>query len=209
MQKMDGDYTSLEFAYGISYDKRNQRFQPTQGFISRFNQSIPIYSDTPALLNTFTYSKYHLFTEDIVGSMKFLGKTINSLSSTEDVKISRRIYLPSSRLRGFKRGKFGPKDGDDHVGGNYAAALSFGAALPNLLPEEMKTDVSIFFDSANLWGVDYDKSVGQSDLIRSSVGVGANVYTAIGPLSLVLAHPITKAKTDETETFTFRIGTSF
>ena len=73
----------------------------------------------------------------------------------------------------------------------------------------MKTDVNIFFDSANLWGVDYDKSVGQSDLIRSSIGVGANVFTPIGPLSLVLAHPITKAKTDSTETFTFRLGTSF
>ena len=209
LKKTEGDYLNLEFGYGISYDKRNQRFQPTSGSITGFAQSLPIYADTPALSNTVTHSKYHSFNEDVVGSIKFLGKTINSLSSSEDVRISRRIFLPTSRLRGFQRGKFGPKDGDDHIGGNYAAAVSFGAALPNILPEELKTDINLFLDAANLWGVDYDKSVGQSDLIRSSMGVGANIFTPVGPLTLTLAHPISKAKTDLTETFTFRLGTSF
>ena len=209
LKKMEGDYTNIEFGYGISHDKRNQRFQPTSGAITAFSQSLPIYADTPAISNTITYSKYHSFSEDIVGNIKFLGRSINSLSSTEDVRISSRIFLPTTRLRGFQRGKFGPKDGDDHIGGNYAAALSFGAALPNILPEEMNTDINLFLDTANLWGVDYDKSVGQSDLIRSSMGIGANIYTPVGPLNLTLAHPITKAKTDLTETFTFRLGTQF
>ena len=49
--------------------------------------------------------------------------------------------LSSNRLRGFKRNKVGPKDGSDHVGGNYAASLNFEANLPNLLPESSKADV--------------------------------------------------------------------
>ncbi len=209
LQKMEGDYTSLDFGYGITYDKRNQRFQPSEGFVTRFRQSLPIYADTPALGNTFTFNKYNTFTEDVIGALKFYARNINSLSSDEDVRVSSRIYLPASRLRGFQSGKFGPKDGDDHVGGNYAAALSFEALLPNLLPEETKTDVSLFLDTANLWGVDYDKDLDQSNTIRSSVGVTGNVFTPIGPLNLTLAQPLLEASTDKTETFTFRLGTSF
>ena len=90
-----------------------------------------------------------------------------------------------------------------------SGSLGFEAALPNLLPEDWRTDVSLFIDTANLWGVDYDKSIGDSDKIRSSTGASASVFTPIGPLSLTLAHPITKAASDQTESFTFRLGTSF
>ena len=50
----------------------------------------------------------------------------------------------------------GPVDGQDHIGGNYAAALNLEANLPNLLPETTKTDISVFLDFGNVWGVDYD-----------------------------------------------------
>ena len=38
--------------------------------------------------------------------------------------------------------------------------------------------------------------------------MSANVFTTIGPLSFTVAQDITKASTDETETFNFRLGTS-
>ena len=49
----------------------------------------------------------------------------------------------------------------------------------------------------------------ETNKIRSSVGVGANVYTQVGPLTFVLAQDLTSASTDETERFNFRLGTSF
>ena len=63
-------------------------------------------------------------------------------------------------------------------------------------------------DTANVWGVDYT-SVDETNKIRSSVGLSANVFTTIGPLSFTLAQDISKATNDETETFNFRLGTSF
>ena len=45
--------------------------------------------------------------------------------------------------------------------------------------------------------------------IRSSFGVSANVFTTIGPLSFTFAQDISKATNDETESFNFRLGTSF
>ena len=72
-----------------------------------------------------------------------------------------------------------------------------------------KTDFSLYLDTANIWGVDYSDSIDDSNKIRSSVGVAANVFTAIGPLSWTLSQSLTKASSDVTETFNFNIGTSF
>ena len=75
----------------------------------------------------------------------FFGKTSNSLSG-KDIKLSDRLFLPSSKLRGFESGKVGPKDGDDHIGGNYAAAINLETNLPNLLPENYNADAVLFLD---------------------------------------------------------------
>ena len=70
-------------------------------------------------------------------------------------------------------------------------------------------DFSLFFDTANVWGVDYDSSLDDSSKIRSSTGLSIDWFTPIGPLSFSFAKPITKASSDSTETFRFDIGTSF
>ena len=81
--------------------------------------------------------------------------------------------------------------------------------MPNLLPENSKTDVGLFLDLANVWGVDYSSSLDDSNTIRSSVGVATSWLSPIGPLSFILAQDIAKADTDQTPSFTFNLGTSF
>ena len=117
--------------------------------------------------------------------------------------------MPSNRLRGFETNKVGPQDGSDYIGGNYAAAINFEASLPKLLPESTNTDINVFLDLANLWGVDYDSSLGKSNLLRSSIGVSGNWLSPIGPLSLTFAKDLKKAETDKTNSFKFQLGTSF
>jgi len=207
MKKQAGNFTELTFGYGIEKDNRNRSFMPTSGSLVSFNQGIPLYSDQASIYNSFYYNKYHSFTENVIGALKFYGA--NVIAIEDDVRLSKRLHIPSRRLRGFESHKIGPKDGADYVGGNYATALNFEAALPNLLPEATQTDIAIFMDMGNLWGVDYDSSINNSNGIRSSVGVSSNVYTAIGPLSFVYALPVTKQSTDTTQSFKFQIGTSF
>ena len=88
-------------------------------------------------------------------------------------------------------------------------ALSFEAKLPNLLPEETRTDISLFMDNANIWSVDYNSNIDETNKCRSSVGVSAQVYTTVGPLSFTLAKDVQKHSNDETQFFNFRLGTSF
>ena len=81
--------------------------------------------------------------------------------------------------------------------------------MPKLLPESTNTDINIFLDLANVWGVDYDSSLGRSNVLRSSVGISGNWLSPIGPLSLTFAKDLKKAKTDKTNSFNFQLGTSF
>ena len=152
-------------------------------------------------------SKYYLFNEDLIGAFKLYGASINGID--DDVRLSKRLHIPSRRLRGFEAKRVGPIDKNDYVGGNYAVAANIEAALPNLLPESTQTDVSLFMDMANLWHTDYDSSVGQSSKIRSSVGVATNMFTPIGPLNFVLSQNLSKADSDQTESFRLQIGSSF
>ena len=207
IKKMEGNFFNMDFGYGVTVDKRNQSFKPTQGHILTFQQSLPIIQDSSAIMNGLNLSTYHDFSEDLVGSLKLYGRTINGVD--DDVRLTSRLYIPQKRLRGFNTYNVGPKDGDDYIGGNYTTAASVEAQLPNLLPESYKTDFSLFLDTANVWSVDYSDSMDDSNKIRSAVGISANIYTTIGPLSFTIAEDLTKAETDKTETFNFRLGTSF
>lgn len=208
LKKQSGEFSEVSTTYGLLYDLRNRAFMPTEGSIVRFNQTIPLYADRPFVANNFSGSKYTQFSEDIVGAAKIYLSSINGLNN-EDVRLSKRQFISTSRLRGFKKNKIGPKDGTDHVGGNYAAALNFETNLPNFFPDETKTDIGLFLDFANLWAVDYDSSIEDSNEIRSSTGVAINWSSPLGPMSFVLSTNLRKADTDETEGFKFNLGTTF
>ena len=207
IKKMEGNYFNSDFQYGITLDKRNQSFQPTEGYRSTFTQSLPLIQDSSSIMNGVNVSAYHDFSEDVIGSVKFYAKSIHGID--DDVRLTNRLFLPSKRLRGFVRGRVGPKDGDDWIGGNYTSAVSTEAQLPNVLPESYRTDFIVFMDAGNVWHVDYSDSVNDANKIRSSVGISANVWTPVGPLSWTFAQDLSKASTDSTETFNFRLGTSF
>ena len=192
----------------MTLNKLNQNFQPTSGFSSSFYQSIPLYAEDWSFNNEFRYSKYYSPNDAAIISFKFLAASINSLSG-DDVRISKRIYLPNKRMRGFESGKIGPKDGSDFVGGNYASALNLATTLPGLLSELEDVDFSLFLDAGNVWGVDYSDTISSSSKIRSSTGLGIDWLTPIGPLSFSFSKAISKADSDVTETFRFNLGTSF
>ena len=207
-KKQKGDYIDSNFNYGLTLNKLNQNFQPSSGFKSSFYQTIPIYSDDFSIRNSIDYAKYYSPNENAIISFKFLAQTINSVAG-DDVRISKRIFLPSKRLKGFEYGRIGPKDGSDYIGGNYATAINFATTLPGLFSDLENIDFSFFIDAGNVWGVDYSDTLDDNSKIRSSTGLAVDWLTPIGPLSFSFAKPITKADTDKTESFRFDIGTTF
>ena len=208
LKKQSGSFNEIAGVYGFTYDKRNRSFMPTSGSITSFSQSLPFYADKKFISNTFTNSNYKAFSENVVGAAKIYMTAINGLGDS-DVRLNKRKFLPTSRLRGFQRNKVGPKDGNEHIGGNYAAALNFEANLPNLLPENTKTEVGLFLDFANIWSVDYDSAIDDSNKIRSATGIAASWTSPLGPMTFTLSQELFKATTDKTEAFSFNLGTTF
>ena len=164
-------------------------------------------SDNSEIVHTFETARYQRVL-DTVTKVSFYGKSVNTLSNN-DVRISKRLFMPSSKLRGFENGKIGPVENNDYIGGNYISAVNFSATLPKLLPSFQNMDLSLFVDAANVWGVDYDSAIDDNSKIRSSTGIAMDVLTPIGPLNFSLTQPITKSSTDKTESFRFNLGTTF
>ena len=207
-KKQQGNYWDSFLDLEFSSDKRNQKFKPSKGYFSSFMTELPVISDTNTLSNTFKYNLYKELYNDNVTSFSFYAKSSNSLSN-DNIKLTERNFLPSSRLRGFQNGKVGPKDGDDYIGGNFATSFNVNTTLPQLFEQNQNIDFLFFFDAANLWGVDYNSSLNDSNEIRSSAGIAVDWITPVGPLNFSLSQPITKANSDKTETFRFNLGTTF
>ena len=206
-QDQEGNYWDSFINLDFNYDKRNQKFQTSSGFRSFYSIDVPIISDTATLKNYYSHTYYFDLFEKNVSSIGLYLESANSINNN-DIKLSERLTIPSNRLRGFETGRVGPKDGDDFIGGNYAYSLNFSSTIPQVFEESQNTDFLVFTDIADIWGVDYDSSL-DSNKIRSSVGLALDWYSPIGPMNFSLAHPITKAKGDKTETFRFNLGTTF
>ena len=58
-------------------------------------------------------------------------------------------------------------------------------------------------------GVDYDASIDDNSKLRSSIGLGIDWLTPIGPMNFTFSETLTKADTDITESFRFNLGTTF
>ena len=204
----EGNYWDSFINLNFDYDTRNQRFQASDGFRSQYFVDLPVISETATLSNTYLYQYFTELYENNISNLSFYLRSAVSLKD-EDIKLSERIILPSKRLRGFQRGRFGPKDGEDYIGGNYAASINFSSTIPQILENAENIDFLVFMDAANVWGVDYFDGDDEGSEIRSSLGIGIDWLTPIGPLNFTLATAITKADSDKTETFRFNLGTSF
>jgi outer membrane protein insertion porin family len=209
LKQQEGTYIDTDLRYSLIQDKRDRKFQSTEGYRVSFNQKLPLYSESPTIVNGLDYSAYHSFSENLIGSLRFYGRAINSLSDKDDVLLSDRLSIPGRYLRGFEVGRIGPVDALDHVGGNYATALGFNAGLPKLFPNLSNADIGLFLDTANVWGVDYDDGINESNKIRSAFGVSIDWFTPVGPLNFSFSEDITSADTDKPESFRFNIGTTF
>ncbi len=209
IKKQEGNYTDLYFNYGLDYDQRDSSFNTKDGYVTSFFQELPVVSKNNEISNVLTFTKYKELNKssEMIGKASVYLKAINTIDGS-DVRISKRGNVPYGRLRGFEKGKVGPVDKSDYIGGNYISTLNLSTNIPGVLSTIEILDFNYFVDVANVWGVDYNSSLDNSK-IRSSTGIGLNVLTPIGPLSFSWSQPITKASSDKTENFRFNLGTTF
>ena len=206
IKKREGDFYTTKLFYNLSKNTKNRDIQATDGYVFGAGQDLSFLSDIPYIKNRIFGSYYNEYIENFVGSIRYRAEAINGFD--EDIKYSDRLFVSNNYLRGFANKGIGPKLENDFIGGNYAFYTSFSSTIPNGLPEKWNATTNIFFDLANVWGVD-DKSTDDSNQVRSSLGLGFSWVSPLGPISFTYAKPISKANTDDVENFNFNIGSAF
>ena len=204
----EGDFLTTKIFYDTFKDSRNIKNLTTSGYTFGFGQDFALFpSDIPFLKNQIFGSYYHEIYENFIGSIRYNLETINALDN--DIKFSDRLYVREESLRGFGNRGIGPKSGNDYVGGNYSYNANFSSTFPNGLPDKWNAKTNIFFDLANVWGIDYSDDIDESNKIRTSIGLGFSWISPIGPIGMSYAEPLSKVSTDDIQQFNFKIGTIF
>ena len=111
-------------------------------------------------------------------------------------------------VRGYRGNTLGPVDSlGDPLGGNILLTGTLETVFPIPFVESNSVRASTFFDFGNVYNSYY-----QSDIdftLRTSVGVGLQWISPLGPFAFSLAKALNPGETDVTEFFQFNIGVSY
>jgi outer membrane protein insertion porin family len=210
LRSRQGDFLTSSLGYNFLRDQRDSKFNPTSGSVIYFDQNIAtFFSDIPTVQTGVGATFYkELFSDKFIGSAKARLANVVAFND-KDVKLSDRIFVSSSDLRGFEQRGVGPVDSGDHIGGNNLATLSLKSTFPNAIPENLRATTFLFLDMGNVWGADYSSTISDSSKLRTSTGVALDLMSPIGPLTFTYSIPLSKASTDKEQNFLFNIGSSF
>ena len=204
-----GTDTVSSIINNITYDKRNSPYKPSSGSLTKFVSTIAGLGGTSYYIkNNFDYRKYRRLSKDFIGAFKFEAGHLNGYND-KYAPISANYKLGGKNLRGFKSGRIGPKSGNSYYGGHYYYLTSLETNL-DLPLNEFDITSTFFVDAGSVWGLDSRYgAIDDEHNLRSSVGINLNWDSAIGPINLIYAKPISKEDTDTVDSFYFDIGYNF
>ncbi len=216
VQGQAGDYTTSSIGHTLTYDRRDNRFDPTEGFYVRLNQ------DYAGLGGDAEYHRHEvqgaayfpIYSDDVIFKLSGRAGYIEGLNN-QNVRINDRFFVGGRLLRGFDNEGIGPRDRAslDPIGGNSYYVGTAELQFPLGLPEELGFKGSVFVDAGSLFdNEDADanpNAVFDEDDIRASVGAGISWKSPIGPIRIDYAHAFQDQAFDETEKIRFSFGTQF
>ncbi|MBR5130527.1 MAG: outer membrane protein assembly factor BamA [Alphaproteobacteria bacterium] len=197
----------------ISWDKRDNRINPTQGFYTSFSADYAgIGADTKFVRLGIMGIQYFEMAEDVVFSIRGDAGHIWG-TGDQDVRINHRYYLGDSSFRGFEYGGIGARDKatGDALGGNWYTTASAEIQFPLGLPKELGIKGKVFSDAGFIGKPDgYNAStMNYSSKMRMSAGTGIMWQSPMGMINLDFAWPIIKEDFDETKVFRLNFGKAF
>ena len=216
IQAEEGKDLSAILGQTLTYDLRDTRFLPTEGYIIKFDQELADFgADTKFLKHELIGSYYYPFTPQWVLNLSARGGYVFGYGG-EDVRLSDRFFLGGSSLRGFRFAGVGPRDGEtgDGLGGNTLLTTTAELRFPLGLPEELRMFGRIFVEGGTLTGIDVPDGVDDSNLqdsgsIRASTGIGLSWLSPLGPIAVDFSEAFLEEEEDRTEQFRISFGTRF
>jgi outer membrane protein insertion porin family len=213
IQQQAGTTVSSVVGQELTYDRRDNRFNPTEGYVVRLRNDVAgLGGDLRYLRSRLGAGYWYPVTSAITASLN--GEVGYIFGFNQDVRITDAFFLGGSTLRGFETAGVGPRDiaTDDSLGGNKYFAGSLEVSFPLGLPEEYGIKGRAFSDFGTLFDSDFDDAAAtivDKKSMRVSLGVGLTWTSPFGPLAVDLAYPIIKEDFDKDEFFRFSVGTRF
>ncbi|MCX8100326.1 MAG: outer membrane protein assembly factor BamA [Geminicoccaceae bacterium] len=198
--------------HSLTYDRRDQRFLPSEGYLLRIDQEVAgLGGDSRYLRHEGRADWYYSFAPDWVLNLGASAGHIVGFGG-EDVTLTERFFLGGTSFRGFRFAGIGPRDRrtEDALGGNVYYVGTAELRFPLGLPKELRIFGRTFLEAGSLTKIDIDSpQIADSGDLRASAGVGLSWLSPLGPLAIDFGFAFLKDSQDETETVRISFGTRF
>jgi len=232
----NGPTWTSSVGYSLDYNTLDNNKNPTDGLLIDFKQDFAGVGDDVSYLKSAIDAKYYApLVADIVGLVHVQSGMLNSIGNNQ-LRMLDQFQMGPNLVRGFAPNGIGPRDltfypytgTGDALGGTKYWGASAELRMPFwFLPKEVGLKGAVYADAGSLWdyqgptswaatgevnsptcptcGMQYD----DSNIVRTSIGVGLIWQSPFGPLRFDYAVPLSKGKYDIVQQFKFGGGTSF
>ena len=207
-----GGLFSSGIGYDYTFDTRRTGLNPNAGVLLSFGQEVAgLGGDQEFVRSTARIvGQTKILNEEVVLRATLEGGALHYFGGQESRSIDR---YRQQVIRGFEPNGIGPTEGNEHLGGDFFAALKFEAEFPIGLPEEFGLSGGAFYDIGAIWGLDTSNatgplaSTGFND--RHVVGVSLFWESPFGPLRMNFSQALKKEPGDLEQTFDLTVRTDF
>lgn len=213
IREQEGTSVLSQVGHKLTYDRRDNRTDPTEGYILGFGNDVAgLGGDARFLRTNVNAGQYFDLADGYV--LGFTGQFGYMFKFGRDIGISHRYFLGGENsMRGFEAAGISPRDKDtgDALGSNWSTNESAELRFPLGTPEELGLSGKAFVDVGTAGKFDgMDRSeVDYSSAFRVSAGFGVIWRSPMGPMNLNFGFPLVKESFDETEMIQFNFGTRF
>ena len=232
----NGPTWTSSVGYSLDYNTLDNNKNPTDGLLIDFKQDLAGVGGDVSYLKSAIDAKYYApLVADIVGLVHVQSGMLNSIGNNQ-LRMLDQFQMGPNLVRGFAPNGIGPRDltfypytgTGDALGGTKYWGASAELRMPFwFLPKEVGLKGAVYADAGSLWdyqgptswaatgevnsptcptcGMQYD----DSNIVRTSIGVGLIWQSPFGPLRFDYAVPLSKGKYDIVQQFKFGGGTSF
>jgi len=209
--QQEGHRTISMFSHTLTYDRRDSRLEPTQGYVTSLSTDFAgVGGSTKYIRNVANLTHYWSLSDD--WTLELLGEAgyVYGLNG-QNLNINDRFFLGADTFRGFRYGGLGPRDTStsDSLGGNEYARGTAELGFPVGLQDE-GIKAYLFSDAGTITKLGFSGAnvVDDTDL-RMSAGLGISWKSPFGPIRIDIAQPILKKDYDETELLHVGFGAKF
>jgi len=218
VRDQEGTTLLSQLSQVLTYDRRNSRIDPTEGFVLRLLTDVAGLGGDIGFFRPRLDGAVYLPVSPVLGlretyTLVFTAGAGYLVQYGKRERIIDNFFLGGENLRGFEPGGAGPRDLNttDSLGGRtiWTAGTELRFPLP-FVSDDLGLQGRAFIDTGSLWdpGVSA-RNVADDRSVRVGAGVGVRWRSPFGVINVDLAQAIVKKDYDKTELFRFGFGTRF